>query len=134
MNTFPGWLADTVLLLHAALVVFVIGGLLAVVMGGWLGWRWVRGWWFRIAHLAAISLVVLQAWLGQDCPLTTLESWLRVQAGAAAYDSGFIAHWVSRLLYWDAPPWVFTLAYTAFGVLVTLAWWAWPPRRRSSAR
>lgn len=130
MTTLLGVLADTVLLLHAAVVVFVVGGLLAVVLGGWRGWAWVRGRWFRALHLCAIGVVVLQAWLGQDCPLTTLESWLRLQAGAAGYDGGFVAHWVSRLLYWEAPAWVFTLAYTAFGALVALAWWAWPPRRR----
>ena len=127
-------LADTVLLLHAAVVVFVVGGLLAVVLGGWRRWAWVRGRGFRVAHLVAIVVVVLQAWLGQACPLTTLETWLRVQAGAGGYGGGFIEHWVSRLLYWDAPPWAFTLAYTAFGALVVLAWRAWPPRRHPATR
>jgi hypothetical protein len=125
----PRLLADAVLLLHAAVVVFVVGGLLAVVLGGWRQWAWVRRPGFRVAHGAAIAVVVLQAWLGQDCPLTTLESWLRQQAGAAGYGSGFMAHWVSRWLYWDAPPWVFVVAYTLFGVGVVLAWRAWPPRR-----
>lgn len=118
------------LLLHAAVVAFVVGGLMAVVLGGWRGWPWVRGPGFRLAHLAAIAVVVLQAWLGQECPLTTLENWLRARAGAAGYGSGFVAHWVSRLLYWEAPPWVFTLAYTVFGALVVLAWRTWPPRPR----
>jgi polyferredoxin len=74
-------------------------------------------------------VVVLQAWLGELCPLTILESWLRVRAGQHGYPAGFIAHWLHRLLYWEAPLWVFGLAYSAFGALVLLAWWRWPPRR-----
>jgi hypothetical protein len=127
-------LADAVLVAHAGVVLFVVGGLLAVVLGGWRGWAWVRGRGFRWAHLAAIAVVVLQAWLGQQCPLTTLESWLRLQAGAAGYGGGFVEHWVARLLYWEAPPWAFTLVYTVFGALVVLAWQTWPPRRRQAAR
>lgn len=134
MTISYGVMADTVLLLHAAVVVFVVGGLVTVVLGGWRDWAWVRSRWFRIGHVAAIGVVVLQAWLGQDCPLTTLENGLRQQAGAAGYDGGFVAHWVARLLYWEAPAWVFTLAYSVFGALVALAWWMWPPRRRASAR
>lgn len=123
-------LADAVLLLHAAVVVFVVGALLLVVAGRLRGWRWVHQRGFRLLHLGAIGVVVAQAWLGATCPLTTLESWLRVQAGVPGYGGGFVAHWVSRLLFWDAPAWVFVLAYTAFGLLVLLAWWWVPPRRR----
>ena len=35
-------LADVVLLLHVGYAVFVIGGLLVVLLGAWLDWRWVR--------------------------------------------------------------------------------------------
>ena len=122
-------LADAVLLSHFGVVFFVVGGLVMVVAGNWLQWRWVNGWWFRLAHLAAIAFVVVQAWLGQFCPLTTLESWLRVQAGAASYDKSFIEHWVQRLVYYEAPFWAFAVAYTGFTVLVLLAWWRFPPRR-----
>lgn len=122
-------LADAVLVLHLGIVVFVVGALVLIVLGNRRGWRWVNDLRFRLAHLAAIGVVVVQSWLGATCPLTTLESWLRVQAGAAGYGSGFIEHWVTRLLFWDAPPWVFGLAYTVFGLLVALAWWRHPPRR-----
>jgi hypothetical protein len=49
-------------------------------------------------------------------------------AGSASYDTSFVQHWVQRLLFFDAPSWVFTLAYTAFGIFVILAWWYFPPR------
>jgi hypothetical protein len=122
-------LADAVLLLHLAVVLFVVCGLPAIVVGNRLGWRWVNGLAFRVAHLAAIGVVVAQAWLGRYCALTVLESWLRQEAGQRPYDAGFVEHWVQRLLYHDAPLWVFTLVYTGFGLLVAWAWWRYPPRR-----
>lgn len=128
--TSPGLmqaLADAVLALHVAVVVFVMGGLLAIVVGNVRGWRWVNAWWFRVAHLAAIGVVVAQAWLGIECPLTTLEMGLRKAAGVAAYEGSFIQHWLQRLLYYDAPAWVFTVVYSLFGLAVAAAWWRYPP-------
>lgn len=121
--------ADAVLVLHFAIVVFVVGGLVAVLAGNWLGWRWVNNWWFRLTHLAAIAFIVIQTWLGQWCPLTTLESWLRMQAGAGSYTESFIEHWLQRAIFFEAPFWVFTLIYTVFGLLVVLAWRVYPPKR-----
>jgi Protein of Unknown function (DUF2784) len=122
-------LADLVLVLHFGIVVFVIAGLVLVVAGNVVRWRWVNSLWFRSAHAAAIGVVVAQAWLGKVCPLTTLESWLRVQAGSGSYNKSFIEHWVHQLLYYEVPFWVFTLAYTVFGLLVLVAWWYFPPQR-----
>lgn len=127
-------LADAVLLLHLGIVVFVVGALVLIVLGNRRGWGWVNDLGFRLAHLAAIGVVVVQSWLGATCPLTTLESWLRVQAGASGYAAGFIEHWVTRLLFWAAPAWVFVLAYSVFGLLVALAWWRFPPRRPTGLR
>jgi hypothetical protein len=123
-------LADLVLSLHTAVVLFVVGGLMLIVAGNLRAWRWVNAGWFRLAHLAAIAVVVAESWAGMVCPLTTLEMWLRDRAGAATYDAGFIEHWLQRLLYYQAPAWVFTLAYSLFGVAVAAAWWWFPPRFR----
>lgn len=122
-------LADAVLALHFALVAFVVGGLVLILAGNLRGWRWVNAWWFRAAHIAAIGVVVAQAWLGADCPLTTLEIWLREKAGMNTYHEGFIAHWVQRAIYYEAPQWVFTWVYTLFGLLVAATWWRFPPKR-----
>ena len=56
--------------------------------------------------------------------------WLRRQAGQTTYGESFVAHWFGRLLYWEAPAWVFIAAYTAFGLAVLAAWWWLPPDRR----
>jgi hypothetical protein len=138
MDTLQLWqlLADAVLTLHFAVVAFVLGGALVVMLGGPAGWAWVRAPLLRWAHLGAISFVVLQTWLGAHCPLTVLEIWLRQQARNAGYERSFIEHWVQRLLYYDAPPWAFGLVYTLFGLGVLWLWRRWPPRpwRRSARR
>jgi polyferredoxin len=122
-------MADMVLIAHVGVVLFVVGGLVLTLVGNWRGWAWVNGWWFRLAHLLAIGVVVVQAWLGHECPLTTWESWLRVQAGGQGYGTSFVQHWLHRALFYEAPAWVFALAYSVFGALVLLVWWRFPPRR-----
>jgi hypothetical protein len=123
------YLADLVLLIHFAIVLFVVGGLLLIVGGNLLRWSWVNRWWFRTIHLLAISVVVLESWLGIECPLTTLENSLRLQAGQGVYQGSFIQHWVHGVMFYQAPGWVFALAYTLFALAVVAAWWRWPPHQ-----
>lgn len=115
--------ADALLFIHVLFVVFAVGGVVLVLIGGLRHWSWVRNPWFRIAHVIAIGIVVLQAWLGEICFLTKWEMSLRAQAGDAVYSGAFIAHWLGELLYFQAPMWVFTTAYSAFGALVLASWW-----------
>lgn len=121
-------LADAVLSLHVSLVLFVVGGLVLVVVGNLRAWPWVNALWFRLLHLAAIAVIAAEAWLGFVCPLTTLEMWLRSQARTDTYAGSFVEHWLQALLFWEAPAWVFTAAYSAFGLAVVAAWWWFPPR------
>lgn len=120
-------LADLVLSLHVAIVVFVVGGLVLIIVGNLRSWRWVNSISFRLAHVAAIAFVVAEAWLGIVCPLTTVEMWLRAKAHAITYTGSFIEHWLARILYYEAPAWVFTTVYTLFGLLVVVTWWYFPP-------
>jgi hypothetical protein len=121
--------ADAVLYLHALFVVFVVGGLLLIIIGKLRGWNWVYGVRFRITHLLAIAIVVLQAWLGAICPLTQWEMALRARAGEATYGGAFIAHWVEELLYYHLADWIFTLVYSIFGALVIASWYWVRPQR-----
>ncbi len=126
-------LGDLVLALHVGIVAFVMGGLVLIVAGNLADWPWVNRWWFRLTHLAAIGIVAAQAWIGVTCPLTTLEMWLRAKAGRSTYGDSFIGHWLQAVLYYDAPAWVFTMVYTAFGLLVVAAWVRYPPQGRRIA-
>lgn len=115
-------LADTVLVIHFAFVVFVVLGFMLILVGLLARWSWVHNRKFRIAHLGAIGLVVLQAWFGQLCPLTVWENELRRRAGQSSYAESFVEHWLHEVLFYQAEPWVFTTMYTCFGVLVVLVW------------
>ena len=122
-------LANAVLVLHMSIVVFVIGGLLATLLGGILHWRWTRNMWFRSVHLGAIAFVAFEAWADIVCPLTTLEQWLRVRAGQMTYEGDFVAYWLTKFMFFTAPPWVFIAAYSTFTLLVIASWIWLPPRR-----
>jgi hypothetical protein len=119
------FLADLILIVHFLFVAFVVGGLGATWLGAWLGWGWVRNFWFRVTHMCAIVFVAAEAIAGIWCPLTIWEAELR---GARA-DKGFIAQWIHRLLFYDFPPWIFTAAYVLFALVVIATWWFVRPVR-----
>lgn len=116
------FLANVVLISHVGIVLFIIGGLLLTLLGAALGWQWVKNFWFRALHLAGIAYIAMEAWMGIVCPLTTLELWLREQAGQTVYEGDFIAHWMRQIMFYEAPPWVFIAAYSGFGALVVASW------------
>ena len=130
MGISAGILADALLVLHALVVLFIVGGQTVILLGWIGGWQWTRSLAFRLAHLGAIAFVVVQTWLGQLCPLTLWENALRRKAGEEGYGESFIAYWLERVLYWSFPHWMFVAAYSAFGALVLLTMVAYPPRRR----
>ncbi len=119
-------LADAILVAHFAFVLFVVGGLALIGTGAAAGWRWVRNFWFRIAHLAAICCVALEALIGMVCPLTEWEDALR----GAPSETSFIARWLHRVLFYSLPEWVFATAYVLFALAVAATFWLVPPRRR----
>lgn len=124
-------LADLVVVVHGSYVAFVIVGQLAIIYGMLRKRNWARNFYFRGFHLLAISLVVLQSWLGVTCPLTDLENYLRERAGEGSYPGDFVGYWVGKLLFYEGPSWVFMLAYTIFGALVLATFVLAPPRWRS---
>ena len=106
--------ADLTLLAHAAFIVFVVAGQGLILAGWMLGWRWPRNVPFRLAHIGAIALVMLESWFGVTCPLTWIEFTLRAAAGSPLAADSFVGYWLQRLIFYDAPSWAFTLAYTVF--------------------
>lgn len=123
-------LADFILVVHFVFVLFVVLSLPLIWTGAIAGWRWVRNFPFRIAHLAAIFFVSAEAAAGIWCPLTLWEDALR----GTAPDKSFVARWIHALLFYDLPPWVFTAAYFVFAALVALTWRHIPPQRRKTAQ
>src|SRR5882762_9670687 len=73
-------LADLIVAIHIAYVVYVVGGLVAILIGALRGRKWIRNPWFRVTHLLAILIVVIEIFLKLNCPLTTWENQARAAA------------------------------------------------------
>jgi Protein of Unknown function (DUF2784) len=103
-------LADAIVDVHFLIVLFVLAGVPLVYLGVALHWAWVRRWHWHALHLGAILFIAAESLLGIACPLTVWEYDLRAEHST----HGFIERWVDGILFYDAPPWVFTVAYVAF--------------------
>ncbi|MBX7151865.1 DUF2784 domain-containing protein [bacterium] len=116
-------LADIILIIHFLFVGFVVTGLLLIFIGAGCRWKWIRNFWFRILHLSAIGLVAGESLFGIVCPLTAWENQLR-SANGGAYQTSFIQHWVHKIIFYNAPEYVFTIIYVLFTLIViaTLIW------------
>jgi len=122
-----GMIADAILVVHFGIVLFIVGGLLAVWIGAARRWQWVHNRRFRYAHLAAIAYVAGETLLGIACPLTV---WEAVARGGAPAES-FIGRWVRALLFYRAPEWFFTVAYVAWALATLATLRLVPPRRKA---
>jgi hypothetical protein len=126
----PALLADIIVVLHFGYVLFAVGGEILVLAGGLLRWRWTRSLPLRLAHLAAVVLVAVEALLGVVCPLTEWEFRLRELAGQQVERQlSFVARLVRAIIFYDFPTWVFTLAYVGFALLVAGSFLLFPPQR-----
>jgi len=126
-----GLLADFTAILHGAVVLFVLGGLLLILIGLWRHWEWVRGLWFRFTHLLLCLMVVGFEVLDEPCPLTSLELWLRERTPeGTTYSGSFIAHYVHDVIYVELRPQMLA-GPTALLLLLVAALYFWRgPRRR----
>lgn len=118
--------ADIVLVIHFLFALFVVGGLPLIWIGWWMGFRFVRDPRFRFLHLAAIVFVAGESLVGMVCPLTSLEDTLR----GTSVKGSFIQRWLHRILYYDFPEWILTVAYVLFALLVALTYILLPPCRK----
>ena len=124
----PSFTADALLVVHFLLAAFIAGGLVLVWIGAACEWSWVRNPWFRYAHLAAIVFVAVEDLLGYACPLTVWEDLLR---GGVRPES-FVGRWVVRLLYYQAPEWVFAVLYVVWAGATVVTLRFVPPRKKSA--
>ncbi len=85
----PRFLADAVVLVHLAFILFVAAGGLLVL-------RWPRLAWVHVPAVVWGALIELAGWI---CPLTPLENRLRAAAGDAAYAGGFIDRYIMPIVY-----------------------------------
>jgi Protein of Unknown function (DUF2784) len=81
--------AEFVVIVHLLFISFVVGGV-------FLTWRWPVIIW---AHIPAVIYGVIVEFAGFTCPLTLLEKGLRLRAGEAGYQDGFISHYLIKVIY-----------------------------------
>jgi len=120
-------LADTIVVIHLAYACFILFGFIAICIGVPCGWKWIKNFCFRTTHLACTVFVSLETLLGMICPLTTLENFFLRASGAEGYSRSFIGNLVSKILFYDAPEWVFLTIYVAVAILVILCYIMYPP-------
>ncbi|HEV8028678.1 MAG TPA: DUF2784 domain-containing protein [Stellaceae bacterium] len=120
-------LASTVLAIHLGVILFNIFGLVAIPLGAWRGWRFVRVFWWRALHLAVLAVVALQALLDRACFLTLWQYALRRGAGEGASPAPLIESWVNRLIFWPLPMWFFAALYVGVWIYALLLWRLVPP-------
>ena len=115
-------LADAIVVLHLAFVLFV-------ALGGLLVLRWPRLAWLHLPAAIWGSWIEISGWI---CPLTPFENWLRVQAGATPYTTGFLEHYLLPVLYPVAMTRNLQIATGAFVLGVNgLIYWRLARRRAS---
>jgi hypothetical protein len=124
------YLADFIAIVHLGYVLFVIVGFAAIIAGIVLGWQWIRNWWFRGLHGAAIIAVSIEALLEVHCPLTIWEFKLRYPSDPLQEKASFIGSLIDAVLFYDAPGWVFTVVYCGFAVAVIIIFIMAPPKRK----
>jgi len=116
-------LADSVVVIHFAFILFVVfGGLLVL-------WRSRAAW----LHLPAAIWGVLIEFAGGYCPLTPLENWLRLRGGADAYPGGFVEHYILPVVYPTSLTRELQFVLGGLALAVNLAIYAWVLRRRLKA-
>ena len=82
-------LADLIVVIHLAFVLFA-------VLGGLLVLKWKRYAWIHIPTVVWAALIEFAGWV---CPLTPFENWLHARGGEVVYRSGFVEHYILPLLY-----------------------------------
>jgi hypothetical protein len=122
--------ASAVLYLHFAVIVFNVFWIVAIPLGAWRGWTFVRSLGWRAAHLIVLTVVAIQAVVGALCFLTIWQGSLLGAAGGPAGETSLIETIVTRLIFWPLPLWAFVVLYVAAFAYALAMWWLVPPYRR----
>jgi len=126
-----GWLADAILAVHVAFVLFIVLGLPLIWLGAVCRWRIARHRLFRFLHLGAMGFVLFETLLGMVCPLTEWEAALRERAGQPTYgDDSFMQYWLQNLLYWDWSHTTFVVLYIGVFAAIVITYIVVPPDRK----
>ena len=128
MNAFADLAANLVAVIHIGYFLFIVGGIVAIVASVRRPIPWARNLWFRIAHIAAIYIVLFEELTGFPCPLNVLQWTIRGAVTGSAEASSGVGGLLDYLLYHTISPLALDIMYWSFGALVLLMLWLAPPR------
>jgi len=115
-----GVLADVVVVVHLAFIVFV-------AVGGLIAWR--RPWVLWL-HVPSVVWGVAIVMVGFSCPLTPLEKTLRRLADEEGYGGGFVDRYIEGVVY----PESLTPLLRALAAVAVVVGYAGLYRRRRAGR
>ena len=127
-------LADLIVAIHIAYVFYVVGGLVAILIGAWRGREWILNPWFRVTHLLAILIVVMETFLKLNCPLTNWENQARALGQQPVDGSAFMDRLLSFILIGSAPRWLINGAYCVFAIAIVATFFWAPPRWKTAGK
>ena len=131
----PELAADLIVFFHLLYVLFTVGGEVLVLLGGVVGWQWIRNRVFRIIHLLASFFVAVEALVGAMCPLTTIEYILRQRAGQTIdSEISFVGRLIRTIIFYDFPAIFFTVLYVGFASLVIITFFLIKPKKRNKKK
>ena len=119
--------------MHICYFLFAVGGFVSILIGAVKRWSWIRNAWFRIGHLAAVYIVILENVFRIQCPLNTLESNLRSTSASvepASATGGFLDY----LLFHTIPGRLLDVMYWSLGVVLVIRLFAIQPRFKARDR
>jgi hypothetical protein len=109
------FLADGIVMVHVAFVIFVLfGGFLVLYRRRWM---WL--------HIPAAAWAVFVEMMGWICPLTPLENHLRSKGGHMTYETDFIEYYVMPILYPGALTRRHQVLLGIFVMMINLSIYAW---------
>ena len=133
-NLNPGYnkyvfVADVILLMHFAFVVFVVLGFVFIWIGHYFKFKCVQNAKFRTCHMLSMGLVLCESLIGTICPLTEWENELRLKGGQnQIYETSFVKDWVHKIMFFDFSERTFMIIYVGFFLLMLLTFWIIPPK------
>ncbi len=114
-------LADIVVLIHFLYALTIVLGLIAIYIGKFLNWKFVRNATLRLIHLVMIGIVAFESIFHIECPLTYLEYKLLSLAKIHYKATPFIAGFINKILFWNLPNEFFDILYIVLALFILLS-------------
>jgi len=133
-------LADLVVLIHFAWIVFILWGFILTVYSSISVYvlrtaknRWrtfFDRWIFRTIHLGGIVYVAILTILGKYCPLTIWENELRQQYNTQlTYHGSFVIYYIEKIVYPEVNYLLFVIPTMIIAVFTALMFIIRPPAK-----